>query len=224
MSFFEDIASALDAEGIESRVNGDVLFVPITSDVEIQFVEIDAVLPAANVYIAAADVDEDDEYFDAALVSVATVAEHIATDQVVTVLRDLLDGHDDRIADLEFEHHYVDPGVVVAQVASYSQLRVLIEVVDGDPTAKLSFITFDSEMIEAWSQNTQEGTVSDQAVEEFNEAAFAPGELIHGYEPEILELGSYTDFDRLFDVLSLCADQAEDWEARLTPCDDGIEL
>lgn len=232
MSFFEDIASALDAEGIESRVNGDVLFVPITSDVEIQFVEIDAVLPAANVYIAAADVDEDDEYFDAALVSVAfsvddavaTVAEHIATDQVVTVLRDLLDGHDDRIADLEFEHHYVDPGVVVAQVANYSQLRVLIEVVDGDPTAKLSFITFDSEMIEAWSQNTQEGTVSEQAVEEFNEAAFAPGELIHGYEPEILELGSYTDFDRLFDVLSLCAEQAEDWEARLTPCDDGIEL
>lgn len=32
MSFFEDIASALDAEGIESRVNDDVMFVPITSD------------------------------------------------------------------------------------------------------------------------------------------------------------------------------------------------
>ena len=68
MSFFEDIAAALDAEGVESRVNGDVLFVPITSDIEIQFVEIDAALPAANVYIAAADVDEDDEYFEAALV------------------------------------------------------------------------------------------------------------------------------------------------------------
>ena len=49
MSFFEDIAAALDAEGVESRVNGDVLFVPRTSDIEIQFVEIDAVLPAANV-------------------------------------------------------------------------------------------------------------------------------------------------------------------------------
>ena len=52
MSFFEDIASALDAEGIESRVNDDVMFVPITSDLEIQFVEIDPLLPAANVYIA----------------------------------------------------------------------------------------------------------------------------------------------------------------------------
>ena len=51
MSFFEDIASALDAEGIESRVNDDVMFVPITSDLEIQFVEIDPLLPAANVYI-----------------------------------------------------------------------------------------------------------------------------------------------------------------------------
>lgn len=56
MSFFEDIASALDAEGIESRVNDDVMFVPITSDLEIQLVEIDPILPAANVYIAAADV------------------------------------------------------------------------------------------------------------------------------------------------------------------------
>ena len=69
MSFFEDIASALDAEGIESRVNDDVMFVPITSDLEIQFIEIDPLLPAANVYIAAADVDEDDEEFEAVLVS-----------------------------------------------------------------------------------------------------------------------------------------------------------
>lgn len=38
MSFFEDLATALDNEGIESRVHDDVLFVPITSDLEIQFV------------------------------------------------------------------------------------------------------------------------------------------------------------------------------------------
>ena len=40
MSFFENIAAALDAEGIESRVNDDIMFVPITADLEIQFVEI----------------------------------------------------------------------------------------------------------------------------------------------------------------------------------------
>ena len=246
MSFFEDIAAALDADGIESRVNDDVLFVPITSGVEIQFVEIDAVLPAANVYIAAADVDEDDESFDAALVSVAfsvedalaIVAEHIATDQVVTVLRDLLEGRDERISDLEFEHHTIDPGVVVAQVAEDSHLRVSIDLVSGVPTAKLSFITFDSEAFAA--AETDDDAPADNPAEpsavdvdaalgfdpemELDEAAFAPGELMHGYEPEILELGSYTDFDRLFDVLSLCAEQAEDWEAQLKPCEDGFEL
>ena len=56
--------------GIESRVNGDTMFVPITSDLEIQFVEIDSLLPAANVYIAAANVDEDDDEFEAVLLSV----------------------------------------------------------------------------------------------------------------------------------------------------------
>lgn len=252
MSFFEDIAAALDADGIESRVNDDVLFVPITSGVEIQFVEIDPVLPAANVYIAAADVDEDYDGFDAALVSVAfsvddataIVAEHIATDQVVTVLRDLLEGRDERISDLEFEHHIIDPGVVVAHVAEDSHLRVSIDLVSGVPTAKLSFITFDSKAFaaaeledDAPADNPAEPSAVDSDAEmdfnaalgfdpemELDEAVFAPGELMHGYEPEILELGSYTDFDRLFDVLSLCAEQAEDWEAQLKPCEGGFEL
>ena len=258
MSFFEDIAAALDADGIESRVNDDVLFVPITSGVEIQFVEIDPVLPAANVYIAAAEVDEDYDGLDAALVSVAfsvddataIVAEHIATDQVVTVLRDLLEGRDERISDLEFEHHIIDPGVVVAHVAEDSHLRVSIDLVSGVPTAKLSFITFDSKAFaaaeledDAPADNPAEHSAvdSDAAVDfdaemdfnaalgfdpemELDEAVFAPGELMHGYEPEILELGSYTDFDRLFDVLSLCAEQAEDWEAQVKPCEGGFEL
>ena len=60
MSFFEDIAAALDTEGIESRVHDDTMFVPITSDLEIQFQEIDPHMPAANVYISASDVDEDE--------------------------------------------------------------------------------------------------------------------------------------------------------------------
>ena len=36
-------------------------------------------------------------------------------------------------------------------------------------------------------------------------------------------MGSFTDFDRLFDVLSLAADQAEDWEAQLLPVDDDFD-
>lgn len=229
MSFFEDIAAALDAEGVESRVNDDVLFVPITSDIEIQFVEIDAVLPAANVYIAAADVDEDDEYFEAALVSVAfsvedavaTVAEHIATDQVVTVLRDLLEGRDERIANLEFEHHHHDPAVVLADVAENSHLRVAVELSDGVPTASLSFLAYtpdaNAELISPL------GEPVDQEDQDTDSDFSGVGDLEYGGEPEILELGTFTDFDRLFEVLSLCVEQAEDWELQLKPCDDGIE-
>nr|VDG61737.1 Uncharacterised protein [Streptococcus thermophilus] len=139
MSFFEDIAAGLDREGIESRVHDDTMFVPITSEVEIHFVEIDPHLPAANVYIAAADVDEDDEDFEAVLVSVVfsvegavdTVARHMATDQIITVLRDLLEGTDERIGDLEFFQDPIDPHLVRAEVGENAELHVQVEVTDG---------------------------------------------------------------------------------------------
>lgn len=246
MSFFEDIATALDAEGVESRVNDEVLFVPITSDLEIQFVEIDPLLPAANVYIAAADVDEDDEEFEAVLVSVAfsvddaveAVARHIATDQVVTVLRDLLEGTDERIAELEFTQDEFNPNLVVAEVANDSELRVLVETVDGIPQAIVRFLAFDvdeEEFDAAFSDDAIEqedaavarAWVDDELAglgEEERLALFEAGELseplpIIEVPAETLELGTYTDFDRLFDVLSLVAEQALDWEAQLVNFD-----
>ncbi|HAT1211712.1 DNA primase [Corynebacterium striatum] len=239
MSFFEDIASALDAEGIESRVNDYVMFVPITSDLEIQFVEIDPILPAANVYIAAADVDEDDEDFEAVLVSVAfsvddaveAVAKHIATDQVVTVLRDLLEGTDERITDLEFVQDEFNPNLVVAEVANDSELRVLVETVDGVPSAIVRFLAFDFDeeefdeledeaINELWESDDADGISEEQRL-----ALFEAGELddvapIIEVPAEALELGTYTDFDRLFDVLNLVSEQAMDWEAQLVSFDD----
>lgn len=241
MSFFEDIASALDGEGIESRVNDDVMFVPITSDLEIQFVEIDPILPAANVYIAAADVDEDDEDFEAVLVSVAfsvedaveAVSRHIATDQVVTVLRDLLEGTDERIAELEFLQDEFNPNLVVAEVANDSELRVLVETIDGVPSAIVRFLSFDFDEEELdeledeaisklWEMDTPEGMSEEERVAIFGDAEGEDGGLAPIIEvpAEALELGTYTDFDRLFDVLSLVSDQALDWEAQLVSIDD----
>ncbi|TRX45863.1 DNA primase [Corynebacterium guaraldiae] len=241
MSFFEDIASALDGEGIESRVNDDVMFVPITSDLEIQFVEIDPLLPAANVYIAAADVDEDDEDFEAVLVSVAfsvedaveAVSRHIATDQVVTVLRDLLEGTDERIAELEFVQDEFNPNLVVAEVANDSELRVLVETIDGVPSAVVRFLSFDFDEEELdeledeaisklWDIETPEDLSEEERVAIFGDAEDVDGALAPIIEvpAEALELGTYTDFDRLFDVLSLVSDQALDWEAQLVSIDD----
>ncbi|OFK62232.1 DNA primase [Corynebacterium sp. HMSC078A10] len=241
MSFFEDIASALDGEGIESRVNDDVMFVPITSDLEIQFVEIDPLLPAANVYIAAADVDEDDEDFEAVLVSVAfsvedaveAVSRHIATDQVVTVLRDLLEGTDERIAELEFVQDEFNPNLVVAEVANDSELRVLVETIDGVPSAVVRFLSFDFDEEELdeledeaisklWDIETPEDLSEEERVVIFGDVDDVDGALAPIIEvpAEALELGTYTDFDRLFDVLSLVSDQALDWEAQLVSIDD----
>ena len=239
MSFFEDIASALDAEGIESRVNEDVMFVPITSDLEIQFVEIDPLLPAANVYIAAADVDEDDEEFEAVLVSVAfsvedaveAVSRHIATDQVVTVLRDLLEGTDERIAELEFDQDELNPHLVVAEVGNDSELRVLVETIDGVPSAIVRFLAFDfdeEDMEELEDEAVTELWQVDEEDEDLDEnerlALFGNTDSddipIVEVPAEALELGTYADFARLFDVLGLVSEQALDWEAQLVNFDE----
>ena len=239
MSFFEEIASALDAEGIESRVNEDVMFVPITSDLEIQFVEIDPLLPAANVYIAAADVDEDDEEFEAVLVSVAfsvddaveAVSRHIATDQVVTVLRDLLEGTDERIAELEFDQDELNPHLVVAEVGNDSELRVLVETIDGVPSAIVRFLAFDfdeEDIEELEDEAVTEMWQVDEEGEDLDEnerlALFGNTDSddipIVEVPAEALELGTYTDFDRLFDVLGLVSEQALDWEAQLVNFDE----
>lgn len=228
MSFFEDIAAALDAEGIESRVNDDTMFVPITSELEIQFVEIDPIIPAANVYIAAADVDEDDEDFEAVLVSVvfsvedavATVARNVASDQVVTVLRDLLEGTDERIGDLEFFQDSVSANLVRAEVGENSEIQVLVEVLDGVPSAIVEFTVLGTSADDMLDQAIDELWESDGDVvlsDEDRQRLFS--DLQFDDTDEVLSLGVFTDFDKLFDVLSLAADQAEDWEEQLDPFD-----
>ena len=165
MSFFEQIAAALDREGIESRVNDDTLFVPITSDLEVQFVTIDEDIPAAEVYVAAADVDDEDDEFEAVLVSavfsvedaVAAVAHHVATDQVVGLLRTLLDGDDDRIADLEFEQDPEEATLVTSEVGTSSLIQVLVTAHNNEPSAHVRFI----------SQDANLNDIVDQAIAEF---------------------------------------------------------
>ncbi|MBA1835509.1 hypothetical protein HMC16_07215 [Corynebacterium sp. zg-915] len=234
MSFFEDIAAALDRDGIESRVGGDTMFVPLTAELEIQFVEIDPHLPAANVYIAAADVDEDDEDFEAVLVAVvfsvedavAAVAEHMATDQVITVLRDLLEGTDERIGDLEFFQDHLNPQQVRAEVGENAELQVTIETVDGTPSAKVTFVALPDDYDDVLDDAEGELWESDGDAELTDEDRARLFDVIHDEaltDAERLELGSFTDFDRLFDVLSLAADQAEDWESQLLPVDDDFD-
>nr|WP_165164353.1 DNA primase [Corynebacterium qintianiae] len=234
MSFFEDIAAALDRDGIESRVHDETMFVPITADVEIQFVEIDPHLPAANVYIAAADVDEDDDEFEAVLVSVVfsvedavnTVGDHVATDQVVTVLRDLHEATDERISDLEFFPDPVNNQLMRAEVGESAELQVLVEVVDGEPCASVTFVALSDNYDDLMDDAIGELWESDGDAELTDEDRLRLFETIHAEavsESEVLVLGTFSDFDRLFDVLSLAADQAEEWESQLLPVEDGFD-
>ncbi|MDU0478330.1 hypothetical protein QVA66_03640 [Staphylococcus chromogenes] len=232
MSFFEEIAAALDADGIESRVHDGTMFVPITAELEIQFVEIDPILPAANVYVAAADVDEDDEDFEAVLVSVvfsvedalAAVARHVATDQVVTLLSDLLLGTDERIVDLDFYQSSDDPNLVVAHVGHNSELQVVVDADDEIPAARVTFVAIDSSyddiideaISEVWDADDDMNLSDDDRARLFDTLNADVAEMAS----ETLELGTFTDFDRLFDVLSLAADQAEAWESQLTAFDE----
>lgn len=231
MSFFEDIAAGLDREGIESRVHDDTMFVPITSDVEIHFVEIDPLLPAANVYIAAADVDEDDDEFETVLVSVVfsvedavqTAVKHMATDQVITVLSDLLEGTDERIGDLDFFQDPVDPNLVRAEVGDNAELQVQVELQDGSPCAAVTFIALPESYDDLLDDAIGELWESDgdaELTDEDRERLFASLHAEAVAEVETLDLGVFFDFDRLFDVLSLAADHAEDWESQLLPFDD----
>ena len=210
------------------------MFVPLTAELEIQFVEIDPHLPAANVYIAAADVDEDDEDFEAVLVAVVfsvddavgAVAEHMATDQVITVLRDLLEGTDERIGDLEFFQDHLNPQQVRAEVGDNAELQVTIETVDGIPSAKVTFVALPEDYDDVLDDAEGELWESDGDAELTDEDRARLFDVIHDealVDAERLELGSFTDFDRLFDVLSLAADQAEDWEAQLLPVDDDFD-
>ena len=195
MGFFEDIAEALDNEGIESRFNDATLFVPIAPELEVQFVEIPAAINAANVFLARAEDIADDDLdpeFDAALVGVVfsveaaveEVSKHVTTDGVISILEALLDGSDDRLADLDFEQDEVDPLLVTAPLGEGSVLCVELVSDATEPTAVVQFVTL----------------VDDNGEELLEEA---------------LELGAFTDVELLLNALEVAVEQAEHWESHL---------
>lgn len=233
MSFFEQIAAALDQDGIESRVNDDTLFVPITSDLEVQFVTIDENIPAAEVYVAAADVDDEDDEFEAVLVSavfsvedaVDAVAHHVATDQVVALLRRLLDGDDDRLSELQFEQDPEEATLVTAEVGETSLVQVLVTAHHNVPSAHVRFVAQDANLddivdqaiAEFWDSDTETVLTDDDRRKMFDDLYADVQDLRN----EVLTLGTFTDFEKLLDVLALVVDRAEDWEDQLAPVDDG---
>lgn len=254
VSFYSRIAEALDEVGIESRVVDGLLLVPIAPELEIQFQHIEvegglSTIDAANVFVARSDedgenqseilergddseVDEIEENFEAALVSVVfsvegaveEVNKHMTTDQLVTVLHDLLEGTDDRISNLEFVQDAHDALAVSAEVGDGSLLHV--QLADGDEGAQATvrFIAFGEDfdiLIEQAESElfSDDLDLDDDERYELYQATVADiGELTK----EVLELGTFTDFDLLFNALAVAQVQAREWETLLAPLDDGF--
>ncbi|OFO17258.1 hypothetical protein HMPREF3088_00015 [Corynebacterium sp. HMSC22B11] len=237
MGFLENIAQALDVEGIESRANDGTLFVPVSAEVEIQFELIEGVAgvstPAANVFVALADVTDEDEDFDAALVGVVFTPEaaveavnrHMATDEVITVLNELLDGQDPRVEDLEFEQDDYDPLVLRANLSANSKVTVKISEGQGAPTAAVSFVVLPDSVFDLAENIAAEILVDEEDEQDPAKLDMLDATLdeLRTQYQEVLDLGVFEDFNQLFDVLAYVSQQAEDWEDLLVTLDDGSE-
>ena len=235
MNFLELIAAALDREGIESRISGGALYVPISPYVDLRCEEINSDIPAANVYVAVANTAPGDDGADddAMLVTarftvedaVDTVNFHVATDQAVTIVRDLLDGSDARIADLDFEQDDEDPTLLSADVGESSSLEVVTTVDSSSPSVRVVFVTYIDPDDADDTDNTDGSDESDDV-----DDADDPDDL-DDTDPdesdsdddfrdddvsvEVMDLGVFKDYDTVFNVLSVAVDQAENWEAEL---------
>lgn len=237
MGFLENIAQALDVEGIESRANDGTLFVPVSAEVEIQFELIEGVAgvstPAANVFVALADVTDEDEDFDAALVGVVFTPEaaveavnrHMATDEVITVLNELLDGQDPRVEDLEFEQDDYDPLVLRANLSANSKVTVKISEGQGAPTAAVSFVVLPDSVFDLAENIAAEILVDEEDEQDPAKLDMLDATLdeLRTQYQEVLDLGVFEDFNQLLDVLAYVSQQAEDWEDLLVTLDDGSE-
>ena len=225
MNFLELIAAALDREGIESRISGGALYVPISPDVDLRCEEINSDIPAANVYVAVANTAPGDDGADddAMLVTaiftvedaVDTVNFHVATDQAVTIVRDLLDGSDARIADLDFEQDDEDPTLLSADVGESSSLEVVTTVDSSSPSVRVVFVTYIDPDDADDTDEPDDTDDSDDLDDTDLDASENDDDLSDDVAVEVMDLGVFKDYDTVFNVLSVAVDQAENWEAEL---------
>ena len=95
-----------------------------------------------------------------------------------------MEGTDERITDLEFVQDEFNPNLVVAEVANDSELRVLVETVDGVPSAIVRFLAFDfdeeefDELEDEAINELWESDDADAISEEQRLALFEAGELL----------------------------------------------
>lgn len=236
MGFYEDIAEALDAEGFESRIAGDTLFVPITSELDLQFVGMESSGPiegleAATVFLTQSAVSAGEEVLEAVLVgavfsvdaAVKEVVKHVATDRIIEVLEELLEGEDDRLEDVNFEQDPVQPHVLYAPMGDYSMLMVSVQMEDETPCGLVQFITHGEGFEDLMDQAAREIVEGDEHARSIEQRRFIMDSLaadVGDTTREIMELGRFEDFDVMFDAIAAASQNALEWEELLVPIED----
>jgi len=221
----------IEVEGGLSTIDAANVFVARSDDNGDDASAIDGVIGEGATGEEVVD-EEGEESFEAALVSVVfsvegaveEVNKHMTTDQLVTVLHDLLEGTDDRISDLEFVQDSQDALAVSAEVGDGSLLHV--QLADGDEGAQATvrFVAFGEDFDVLIEQAETElfsddlDLDDDERYELYQATVADIGELTK----EVLELGTFTDFDLLFNALAVAQVQAREWETLLAPLDDGF--
>ena len=140
------------------------------------------------------------------------------------MLHDLLEGTDDRISDLEFEQDLIEPMLVRAEVGNGSLITVMLGSGTDEPEATVTFVTFGEEYDELVAQAEAE-LDSDETLSDFEREVMYQNVLEDAAEmtQEVLELGTFTDFDQLFDALAVAQVQATEWEELLVPLEDEFD-
>lgn len=219
MFFQEQIAQGLDREGIESRLVDEDLYVPISAEVELRFSRIDSIVPAAELYVTANGVEDDPGILIGVVFTVKNAVrlalQQISVDQAISLIDTLCDGKDDRLAGIEFYPDSERPYSFLADISEQSQIKVEfatnhegnLEFRDDGSLApvRVAFRSFTDGLGAELPEET---------------------EVLPGFDTrsdlEEIDLGFYSDHDRLLGVLSAALDHVDRWEELLQQAVDGI--
>ena len=114
--------------------------------------------------------------------------------------------------------------LVRAEVGNGSLITVMLGSGTDEPEATVTFVTFGEEYDELVAQAEAE-LDSDESLSDFEREVMYQNVLEDAAEmtQEVLELGTFTDFDQLFDALAVAQVQATEWEELLVPLEDEFD-
>ncbi|AZA13277.1 hypothetical protein ACFPVT_00875 [Corynebacterium choanae] len=219
MSFYEDLASALDENRIEQRIVDGAMYIPTPSGIDLKILVDNEVLPAASIYLLDYG-DSTSELESSTLLEVAfsvagataAIRTFLETSQALSFIDDLVDDPLGRFPELAFASPETGVPIAYAPCGNQGLLVVEITTIGSMQQAAVSLLLAPESLLEMLSQQQTPSGATDDAVYAVFDELTAPGS--HTYSAYV-SLGSFEDFGRLSTVLPFMATQARHWEQQL---------